>query len=161
MDKSETLHSTRQPHPSVFACDNALNNYEEVLIIELQQFCCLSLNNSNKGMVMRNLTLLIKSTAVATVLVFFGAGTAFAQGYSADQVESPAPYGGATTGSDVTDKDSGYGTKDSGERGQYGTRRSSGDKYGGSYQGSAGYQGNDLYNHSDITGTGPHIKGRY
>lgn len=110
---------------------------------------------------MRNSTLLIKSTVLATALVFFGAGAAFAQGYSADQVESPAPYGGSAPGSNVTDKESGYGTKDSGERGQYGTRRSSGDKYGGSYQGSAGYQGNDLYDHSDITGTGPHIKGRY
>ena len=105
--------------------------------------------------------LLIKSTVLAAALAFFGTGLAYAQGYSADQIESPAPYGGSAPGSSVTDKDSGYGTKESGERGQYGTRRSSSDKYGGSYQGSGGNQGNDLYDHSDITGTGPHIKGRY
>ncbi len=110
---------------------------------------------------MRNSTLSIKSTVLATALVFLGAGAAYAQGYSSDQAESPAPYGGSATGSDVTDKDSGYGTKGPGERGQYGARRSSGDKYGGSYQSSGRYQGNDLYDHSDITGTGPHIKGRY
>jgi hypothetical protein len=112
-------------------------------------------------MAMRNSTLSIKSTVLATALVFLGAGAAYAQGYSSDQAESPAPYGGSATGSDVTDKDSGYGTKGPGERGQYGAQRSSGDKYGGSYQGSGGNQGNDLYDHSDITGTGPHIKGRY
>ncbi len=140
--------------PSV-KCDNALNNYKETRTIELQQFCCVT---SIRGMVMRNLTLLIKSTVLATTLVFFGWSVAHAQGYSTDQAEPPA-YGGSAPS--VTDKDSGYGTKDSGERGQYGTRRSSGDKYGGSYQGSGGSQGNDLYDHSDITGTGPHIRGRY
>jgi hypothetical protein len=112
-------------------------------------------------MAMRNSTLSIKSTVLATALVFLGAGAAYAQGYSSDQTESPAPYGESAPGSDVTDKDSGYGTKGPGERGQYGARRSSGDKYGGSYQSSGRYQDNDLYDHSDITGTGPHIKGRY
>ena len=54
---------------------------------------------------MRNSTLSIKSTVLATALVFLGAGAAYAQGYSSDQAESPPPYGGST-GSDVTDKDS-------------------------------------------------------
>ena len=149
------MHFTRQPHPSV-KCDNALNNKEEPLNIESQQFCCF-----DKGMAMKISTLSIKSTVLATALVFLGAGAAYAQGYSSDQAESPAPYGESAPSSDVTDKGSGYGPKDSGERSQYGTRRSNGDKYGGSYQGSGRYQGNDLYDHSDITGTGPHIRGRY
>ena len=99
------MHFTRQPRPSV-KCDNALNNKEESLNIESQRFCCF-----DKGMAMKISTLSIKSTVLATALVFLGAGAAYAQGYSSDQAESPAPYGESAPGSDVTDKDSGYGTK--------------------------------------------------
>jgi hypothetical protein len=112
-------------------------------------------------MAMKNSILLIKSTVLATALVFFGAGAAHAQGYSADQVESPAPYGGSAPGSNASGTESGYGTKDSGEQGQYGSRRVSGDKYGGSYQGSGRDRNNDLYDHFGTNGTGPRIKGRY
>ncbi|WP_090829422.1 hypothetical protein [Nitrosovibrio tenuis] len=105
---------------------------------------------------------ILKSTVLATALVFVVAGTAYAQGYSADQIESPAPYGGSAPGSDAAGKKSDYGTSGSGERGQYGsTQRPSGDKYGGSYQGSARDGDNDLYDHSPTNGTGPRLKGRY
>lgn len=110
---------------------------------------------------MRNSILLIKSAVLATGLIFFGAGAAHAQGYSADQLESPAPYGGSAPGSGASGKESDYGTTDSGEQGQYGTRRSSGDKYGGSHQGSSRNRDKDLYDHSGTNGTGPRLKGRY
>jgi hypothetical protein len=119
-------------------------------IIELQQ-----LLHRTRGMTMRNSILLIKSTVLATALVFFGAGAAHAQGYSTDQAESPA------SGSNASGTESGYGTKDSGEQGQYGSRRASGDKYGGSYQGSGKDRNNDSYDRSGTDGTGPRIKGRY
>ncbi len=112
-------------------------------------------------MAMRNSILSIKSTILATALILFGAGAAHAQGYSADQLESPAPYGGSAPGSGASSKKSGYGTKDSGEQGRYGTRGSSGDKYGESYQASGGDRDKDLYDRSGTNGTGPRLKGRY
>lgn len=107
---------------------------------------------------MKTSTLLIKSGMFAIALVLSSA--AQAQGYGADRIESPAPYGGSGPREGASGRNADYGPSETTRRGQYESYQSSTSQYGDSCEGSESDR-RDLYEHCGYNGTGPRIKGRY
>jgi hypothetical protein len=107
---------------------------------------------------MKTSTLLIKSTVLAIALVL--ATAAQAQGYGADQIESPAPYGGSGPREGASGRDADYGPSETARRGQYESYQSSSSQYGDSCE-SSNSDRREMYDNCGYNGTGPRIKGRY
>jgi hypothetical protein len=107
---------------------------------------------------MKTSTLLIKSAVLATALILTSA--AQAQGYGADQIESPAPYGGSGPREGTSGRNADYGPSETTRRGQYESYQSSNSQYGDSCESSESNR-RDLYDRCGYNGTGPRIKSRY